>query len=100
MLWVNALGRIGPGGVGASGAALCHIERDGLRYLVPVSEDVNPLFAFSFIQSFLDTLTEYLGDVTEGTVKDNFDIVYMVRLGADDAADASSWRRCLMRDTP
>ncbi|WOO77123.1 AP-3 complex subunit mu-1 [Vanrija pseudolonga] len=78
VLWVNALGRIGPGGVGASGAALCHIERDGLRYLVPVSEDVNPLFAFSFIQSFLETLTEYLGDVTEGTVKDNFDIVYML----------------------
>lgn len=63
---------------GGNGSALCHIERDGLRYLVPVSGEVNPLFAFAFLESFLDTLREYLGEVTEGTVKDNFDIVYMV----------------------
>jgi AP-3 complex subunit mu len=39
---------------------------------------VNPLFAFSFLESFLETLQDYLGDVTETAIKDNFDIVYMV----------------------
>lgn len=39
---------------------------------------VNPLFAFSFLEAFLDTLRDYLGDVTETTLKDNFDVVYMV----------------------
>lgn len=38
---------------------------------------VNPLFAFSFLESLLDILRNYLGDVTETTIKDNFDIVYM-----------------------
>lgn len=38
---------------------------------------VNPLFAFSFLESFLETLQDYLGDVTETALKDNFDIVYM-----------------------
>jgi AP-3 complex subunit mu len=41
---------------------------------------VNPLFAFSFLESFLETLQDYLGDVTETAIKDNFDIVYMVCL--------------------
>lgn len=40
---------------------------------------VNPLFAFAFLEAFLATLHDYLGDVTETTIKDNFDIVYMVR---------------------
>jgi hypothetical protein len=39
---------------------------------------VNPLFAFSFLESFLETLQDYLGEITEATLKDNFDIVYMV----------------------
>lgn len=72
VLWVNSL-RSG------SGAALCHIERDGLRYLVPLSNEVNPLFAFAFLESFLETLRDYLGEVTEINVKDSFEIVYMVR---------------------
>jgi hypothetical protein len=40
---------------------------------------VNPLFAFSFLDTFLETLRDYLGEVTESALKDNFDIVYMVR---------------------
>ena len=40
---------------------------------------MNPLFAFSFLDSFLDTLQDYLGEITETSIKDNFDIVYMVR---------------------
>jgi AP-3 complex subunit mu len=45
---------------------------------------VNPLFAFSFLESFLETLQDYLGDVTETAIKDNFDIVYMVRQNLPD----------------
>lgn len=41
---------------------------------------MNPLFAFSFLESLLDILRNYLGDVTEATIKDNFDIVYMVSI--------------------
>jgi AP-3 complex subunit mu len=83
VIWVNTLRKgVAPAAAtGASGAALCHVERDGLRYLVPISDEVNPLFAFAFLDSFLDTLRSYLGDVTEATVKDNFDIVYMVSRG-------------------
>lgn len=96
MLWVNSFSHSG-----SNGSALCHIERDGLRYLVPVSGEVNPLFAFAFLESFLETLREYLGDVTEGTVKDNFDIVYMVSFPALSALTLhSSSRRCSTRDTP
>jgi hypothetical protein len=40
---------------------------------------VNPLFAFSFLETFLGTLQDYLGEVTESTIKDEFDTVYMVR---------------------
>jgi AP-3 complex subunit mu len=36
------------------------------------------MLAFAFLDSFLDTLTAYLGDITETTMRDNFDTVYMV----------------------
>ncbi|KAI9637856.1 adaptor complex subunit medium chain 3 [Dioszegia hungarica] len=77
ILWVNALSR-GAAGVGMGGAGLCHVEREGLRFLVPVGRELNPLFAFAFLDSFLETLTEYLGEVTEASIKENFDIVYML----------------------
>lgn len=41
---------------------------------------VNPLFALSFLECFLETLQEYLGEVTEVSLKDNFDVVYMVSM--------------------
>lgn len=39
----------------------------------------DPLFVFAFIRTLLDVLQEYLGDVTAGSIRDNFDIVYQVR---------------------
>jgi AP-3 complex subunit mu len=89
-------------GNGWGSAALCHVEREGLRFLVPISKEgelrwlagrssigadfksiddnaVNPMFAFAFLDSFLDTLGTYLGEVTETTLRNNFDTVYMVR---------------------
>jgi AP-3 complex subunit mu len=90
VLWVS----------GISGAGLCHLEKEGLRFLCPVSQEgrlwipeyhlwsrgeadvvvvtVNPLFAFAFLETFIATLVDYLGDITETSLKDNFDIVYMV----------------------
>lgn len=50
-----------------------------LRQRSEVDLSVNPLFGFAVLDSFLVTLREYLGDVTEATIKENFDIVYMVR---------------------
>lgn len=41
-------------------------------------QTVNPLLAFAFLDSFFDTLTSYLGEITESTLKDNFDTVYML----------------------
>ncbi|OCF36507.1 AP-3 complex subunit mu [Kwoniella heveanensis BCC8398] len=75
VLWVNTLNK---GGSGMTGAGLCHTMREGLCFLVPVGQEVNPLFAISFLDSFLDTLRDYLGEITETTIKDNFDIIYML----------------------
>ncbi|WWD10014.1 hypothetical protein V865_008147 [Kwoniella europaea PYCC6329] len=75
VIWVNTLSR---GGGSMSGAGLCHVEREGLYFLVPVGQEVNPLFAFSFLDAFLDTLKDYLGEMTEINIKDNFDIIYML----------------------
>lgn len=79
--------------------ACFHVEKEGMRILVPVSHEsecdrlveakivtiadsasclVNPMLPFSFIYSFVETLESYLGEVTEHTIRDNFDTVYMV----------------------
>jgi AP-3 complex subunit mu len=39
ILWVNALSRDAIGGVGMGGAGLCHVEKEGLRFLVPVGHE-------------------------------------------------------------
>jgi hypothetical protein len=39
---------------------------------------VDPLFAFAFLQSFVEILQEYFGTVSAATLKDNFDVVYQV----------------------
>lgn len=39
---------------------------------------VDPLFAFAFLQTFVDILNEYFGNVSAATLKDNFDVVYQV----------------------
>ncbi len=40
---------------------------------------VDPLYAFAFLQTFVDILHEYFGHLSAETLKDNFDIVYQVR---------------------
>jgi hypothetical protein len=39
---------------------------------------VDPLFGFAFLQTFIDILHEYFGDLSAATLKDNFDVVYQV----------------------
>lgn len=41
---------------------------------------VDPLFAFAFMQTFVEILYDYFGTVSAATLKDNFDVVYQVRL--------------------
>ena len=40
---------------------------------------VDPLFAFAFLQTFIDILMEYFGTVSLATLKENFDVVYQVK---------------------
>lgn len=39
IIWVNTLSKGAGGGVGMGGAALCHVEKEGLRFLVPVGHE-------------------------------------------------------------
>ncbi|KAJ9475667.1 putative AP-1 complex subunit mu-1-I (putative) [Pseudozyma hubeiensis] len=66
------------------GAALIHIASGQLRYLCPVSREVDPLVPLTFLRSFISILQEYLTQstdptlLTEDTLRDNFDIVYQL----------------------
>ncbi|KAF8897166.1 Mu homology domain-containing protein [Infundibulicybe gibba] len=59
-------------------SACCHVGRGGMRFLCPISGDVDPLFAFAFLQTFIDILHEYFGTVSASTLKENFDVVYQL----------------------
>ncbi|KAJ7762805.1 Mu homology domain-containing protein [Mycena maculata] len=59
-------------------SACCHVECGDIHILCPVSGDVDPLFAFAFLQTFIDILREYFGIVSAATLKDNFDVVYQL----------------------
>ncbi|KAF7331763.1 MHD domain-containing protein [Mycena kentingensis (nom. inval.)] len=63
---------------GDSPSACCHVECADVRILCPVSNDVDPLFAFAFIQTFVDILREYFGSPSAATLRDNFDVVYQL----------------------
>nr|GAT46224.1 predicted protein [Mycena chlorophos] len=65
-------------GTSESPSACCHVDCADMRILCPVSDDVDPLFAFAFIQTFIDILTEYFGALSAATLKDNFDVVYQL----------------------
>ncbi|CDR98510.1 hypothetical protein [Sporisorium scitamineum] len=66
------------------GAALIHVGSGPLRYLCPVSREVDPLLPLTFLRSFIAILQEYLTQstdptlLTEDTLRDNFDIVYQL----------------------
>jgi AP-3 complex subunit mu len=75
--------------------ACCHVQHGSLTFLCPISGDrelfslidviysfsprkVDPLYAFTFIRTFLDILIEYFGQVTAPTLRDNFDTVHQL----------------------
>ncbi|KAL5530266.1 hypothetical protein ACEPAF_6523 [Sanghuangporus sanghuang] len=57
----------------------CHMEcGSGLRLLCPVRGDIDALYVFAFMQLFVDTLQDYLGEVSGSSLRDHFDIVYQL----------------------
>ncbi|KAJ3554797.1 hypothetical protein NM688_g2919 [Phlebia brevispora] len=59
-------------------SACCHVKHGELRFLCPVSGDMDPLYVFAFLRTFIDILGEYFGPISAETLKDNFDIVYQL----------------------
>jgi AP-3 complex subunit mu len=63
---------------------LCPISGNGAfpgfyhSSLVCIEPKVDPLFGFAFLQTFIDILHEYFGNLSAATLKDNFDVVYQV----------------------
>ncbi|KAH9991663.1 mu-adaptin 3 [Russula compacta] len=45
--------------------ACCHLQHRSLTFLCPISGDIDPLYAFTFIRTFLDILIEYFGELLE-----------------------------------
>src|ERR1700761_8936476 len=88
--------------------ACCHVQHRSLTFLCPISGDreccvlyvlydeltirtrtshqVDPLYAFTFIRTFLDILMDYFGEVTAPVLRDNFDIVHQL---LEETLDAS-----------
>ncbi len=66
------------------GAALIHVASGPLRFLCPVSREMDPLVPLTFLRSFIGILQEYFTQssdpalLTEDTLRDNFDIVYQL----------------------
>lgn len=39
---------------------------------------VDPVFVFAFLQTFVDTLQDYLVEISTSSLRDHFDVVYQV----------------------
>ncbi|KAF9535037.1 Mu homology domain-containing protein [Crepidotus variabilis] len=64
--------------IGDAPSACCHLQSSDVRVLCSISGNVDPLFGFAFIQTFLDILQEYFGTVSAATLRENFDTVYQL----------------------
>ncbi|KAI0685995.1 clathrin adaptor mu subunit [Cytidiella melzeri] len=67
-------------------SACCHVKHGELRFLCPVSGDLDPLYVFAFLRTFMDILQEYFGHISADTLRDNFDVVYQL---LEETLDAS-----------
>ncbi|BGP01367.1 AP-3 complex subunit mu-1 [Rhodotorula toruloides] len=68
--WAHASRRSG------GGVAVCQVQRNGLRFVSLVDKDVDPLIPLTFLTELYEVLKTYIaGPVTEGSIKDNFDVV-------------------------
>ncbi|PPQ77453.1 hypothetical protein CVT24_009913 [Panaeolus cyanescens] len=61
-----------------SPSACCHIACADMQFLAPISGNVDPSFALAFLQTFVDILHEYFGNLSAATLRDNFDVVYQL----------------------
>ncbi|KAI9029055.1 Mu homology domain-containing protein [Phycomyces nitens] len=57
---------------------LLNVLRCDLAWLCPVQREVDPMLVFEFIHRIIDILTDYLGDVSETSIRDNFVTVYQL----------------------
>ncbi|BGP38698.1 hypothetical protein JCM10449v2_002633 [Rhodotorula kratochvilovae] len=84
------------------GVAVCHIQRNGLRYIAPVSRDIDPLIPLTFLTELHEVLKAYIaGPVTEGSLKDNFDVILallqeMVASGRPQLSQASQLKELVV----
>ena len=66
------------------GSVLCHIMVGSLRFLCPMSHDLDPLISFAFLHKAADVLQDYLVGskdpalLTEDLIRQHFDIVYQL----------------------
>ncbi|KAJ3503398.1 hypothetical protein NLJ89_g8452 [Agrocybe chaxingu] len=61
--------------IGDAPTACCHVQHADIRILCPISGNVDPLFGFAFLQTFVDILQEYFGTLSAESLKDNFDVL-------------------------
>jgi len=57
---------------------LFQIYRNGVTFLACTQVEMPPLMAIEFLSRVADVLIDYLGDLNEDIIKDNFVIVYQV----------------------
>ncbi|KAI7851575.1 Adaptor-related protein complex 3 mu 1 subunit [Circinella umbellata] len=57
---------------------LLNVLRDDLIWLCPVDREVDPMLVFEFIHRIIDILTDYLADVSELSIRENFVTVYQL----------------------
>lgn len=55
---------------------LFQVVREGITFLACTQVEMPPLMAIEFLCRVADVLTDYLGDLNEDVIKDNFIIVY------------------------
>ncbi|KAI8887102.1 clathrin adaptor, mu subunit [Backusella circina FSU 941] len=57
---------------------LLNVLREDLTWLCPVEREVDPMLVFEFIHRIIDILTDYLSDVSETSIRENFVTVYQL----------------------
>ncbi|CAO3614110.1 unnamed protein product [Cunninghamella blakesleeana] len=57
---------------------LLNVFCDDLTWLCPVDKEVDPMLVFEFIHRIIDVLSDYLGDVSEASIRENFVTVYQL----------------------
>ena len=57
--------------------------RQTASYLCIALQDiyqVETVFVFAFLQTFIETLQDYVGEISASSLRDHFDVVYQVSI--------------------